>query len=78
MNPEHLLKELWKIVSFLFVLYGFYLLFLFLWDTLNRVLGKTSVYVALLLTLIAVGIWIGLKFKDKIKAHYGTDKGLQG
>ncbi len=34
---REILRKVWQVLSFLFILYGFYLLFLFLWDTLIRV-----------------------------------------
>lgn len=50
------LRKLWQVVSFIFVLYGFYLLFLFFWDTLIRVNEKLALPLAAFLTLIAMGI----------------------
>ncbi len=38
-------------MSVLFVLYGFYLLFLFIWDTMIRVNERTALPVAVTLTL---------------------------
>ncbi len=50
------LRKVWQIISFLFVLYGFYLLFLFLWDTLNRVNEGVALPLALLITLIVMSV----------------------
>ncbi len=47
-----LLRRLWQFLSFVFVLYGFYLFFLFVWDTMIRVNEKMAVPVATLMTLI--------------------------
>ena len=48
------LRKLWQVISFIFVLYGFYLLFLFLWDTLNRVSEDNAVLIAGLITVTAM------------------------
>ena len=50
------LKKVWQFVSFLFVLYGFYLLFLFLWDTLIRVNEKGAFLISLTITLTAMAV----------------------
>jgi len=50
------LRKLWQVVSFIFVIYGFYLLFLFFWDTLIRVNERLALPLAAFLTLIAMGI----------------------
>ncbi len=50
------LKKVWQAVSFLFVLYGFYLLFLFLWDTTVRLNEELALPLSLSITVIALGV----------------------
>ncbi len=56
MHPKELLRKIWQFVSFLFVLYGFYLFFLFVWDTMVRVNERIALPVALLSTLVLMAI----------------------
>ena len=48
---RRILRKVWQVVSVLFVLYGFYLLFLFIWDTMIRVNERAALPVAATLTL---------------------------
>ncbi|GEM_PF-762601 len=50
------MRKIWQFLSFIFVLYGFYLLFLFIWDTLIRVKEEVALPLATLITLLAMGI----------------------
>jgi len=50
------LRRAWQTLSFLFVLYGFYLFFLFVLDTVNRISEEAAIPVSILVTLIAMGI----------------------
>ncbi len=56
MHPKELLRKIWQFVSFLFVLYGFYLFFLFVWDTMVRVNEELALPAALLSTLVLMAI----------------------
>ena len=56
MHPKELLRKIWQFVSFLFVLYGFYLFFLFVWDTMVRVNEKIALPIALLSTLVLMAV----------------------
>ena len=56
MQAKELLRKVWQVISFIFVLYGFYLFFLFVWDTVNRVNEKLALPVAFLMTLLLVGV----------------------
>ena len=56
MQIKGILSKLWQFVSFLFVLYGFYLFFLFVLDTALRVNDKLALPLALLTTLLLMGI----------------------
>ncbi len=64
-----LLRRLWQFLSFVFVLYGFYLFFLFVWDTMIRVNEKMAVPVATLMTLILAFVsalfWLRKHIKGK-------------
>jgi len=50
------LRKVWQVLSFLLLLYGFYLFFLFAWDTLVRVEEKVALPVAFLLTAVLAGV----------------------
>lgn len=64
-----LLKKIWQVLSFLFVIYGFYLLFLFFWDTTYRIAGKLAVPVSAGLTLLVMLIsgffWLRKRLKKE-------------
>jgi len=59
------LSKLWQAFSFLLVVYGFYLLFLFLLDTflrINKVIAlPASVFITLLLVAFVIVFWIKKK-----------------
>ncbi|WP_457600161.1 hypothetical protein [Hydrogenivirga sp.] len=50
------LRKLWQFLSFVFVLYGFYLFFLFVWDTMVRVNERLALPTAAGLTLLLMSI----------------------
>ncbi len=50
------LRKVWQFISFVFVLYGFYLLFLFIWDTAIRV--KEDIALPLSAGLTAVAMFV--------------------
>jgi len=56
MPLREIVRKLWQILSFLFVIYGFYLFFLFVWDTMLRVKESLALPVALLITLCLMAI----------------------
>ncbi len=49
-------RKVWQFISFVFVLYGFYLFFLFIWDTMIRVNEKIALPFALLTTLALMAV----------------------
>jgi ABC-type antimicrobial peptide transport system permease subunit len=51
-----ILRKLWQFLSFIFVLYGFYLLFLFIWDTMIRVNEALALPLAVLITLAVMAV----------------------
>jgi hypothetical protein len=51
---KKILGKVWGFVSVIFVLYGFYLLFLFFYDTLLRLSPGIALPLSLLLTLTAL------------------------
>ncbi|SNZ11945.1 hypothetical protein SAMN06265353_0370 [Hydrogenobacter hydrogenophilus] len=57
-----MLSKLWQVFSFLLVVYGFYLLFLFLLDTflrINKVIAlPASAFITLLLVAFVIIFWI--------------------
>jgi hypothetical protein len=65
------LRKIWQVVSFLFVLYGFYLLFLFLWDTLNRINEQLALPISILITLgimsVSAVLWVRKHLKKFVK-----------
>ena len=69
MQIRDFLSKLWQFVSFLFVLYGFYLFFLFVWDTMIRLNNRLALPLALSTTLLFMGIstffWLR-KHKDSL------------
>ncbi len=71
---KEILSKLWNAVSFLLVLYGFYLLFLFFYDTTLRVKEGLALPLSLALTSIIVGVsaffWIR-KHLQRIKLTLG-------
>ena len=56
MQLREALRKIWQFISFLFVLYGFYLFFLFVWDTMIRVNERIAVPTATVATLILMGV----------------------
>lgn len=52
------LHYLWQFLSNLLVLYGFYLIYLFIYDTLIRIMEKGANITAVILTLIGLSIYI--------------------
>ncbi len=53
---RNILRKLWQLISFVFVLYGFYLLFLFFWDTFLRVNENIALPVSAGITLGIMGV----------------------
>ncbi len=49
-------RKVWQFISFVFVLYGFYLFFLFIWDTMIRVNEEIALPFALLTTLALMAV----------------------
>ena len=56
MHIKEALKKAWQVLSFIFVLYGFYLFFLFVWDTMLRISEKLAFPVALLSTVVLMAV----------------------
>ena len=56
MQVRNVLNKLWQFISFIFVLYGFYLFFLFVWDTALRVNDRIALPLALLTTLLLMSL----------------------
>ncbi len=71
MQFQELLRKLWQALSFVFVLYGFYLLFLFILDTTLRVNEKIALPVSagITLSVMAVSgyIWARKHLKRPVK-----------
>ncbi|NPB06380.1 MAG: hypothetical protein GXO03_02125 [Aquificae bacterium] len=67
-----ILKKLWGLLSQLLLLYGYYLVFLFFFDTSYRL--SSSFFLAFLLSLLGVGLVALLTaafwFKDKILSRF--------
>ncbi|MEZ0360548.1 MAG: hypothetical protein ABWK04_01435 [Hydrogenobacter sp.] len=53
-----MLSKLWQIFSVLLVIYGFYLLFLFLLDTFERINRGSALPISVLITSLFVGFVI--------------------
>jgi len=53
---RRILRRIWQGFSLLFVLYGFYLFFLFVLDTFNRINEDLALPASVVITLIAMGI----------------------
>ncbi len=68
---QDILRKLWQFISFVFVIYGFYLLFLFFWDTLNRLSEGIALPVSVSLTLIVVGVSGYFWIKKHLKRVFG-------
>ena len=56
MQIREVLRKAWQFISFVFVLYGFYLLFLFIWDTMIRVNEGIALPFALGATLALMAV----------------------
>ena len=56
MQLREVLRKVWQFMSFLFVLYGFYLLFLFLLDTMIRVNKAIALPFAIVATLALMAV----------------------
>ncbi len=56
MRVQDIPRKVWQFLSFIFVLYGFYLFFLFVWDTMVRVNEGLALPVAVVTTLLLMGI----------------------
>ncbi len=52
------LHYLWQILSNLLVLYGFYLIYLFIYDTLIRIMERGANVTAAILTVLGLIIYI--------------------
>jgi len=61
-----ILRKAWHYFSNLLLLYGYYLLFLFFYDTFLRVLPFGAFAVSLLLTLLIFGLNVAYWYRDKI------------
>ncbi|MFN3814128.1 MAG: hypothetical protein ACK4SM_05855 [Aquificaceae bacterium] len=59
------LNKAWQLFSLLLVAYGFYLLFLFLLDTLLRVNRELALPLSLLITLASAGFVVVFWIKKK-------------
>jgi hypothetical protein len=68
METKDVLKYLWKGFSYIIVAYGYYLLYTFCLDTFYRFYSyNTSIYLAILITALAIGIGFGIWFLGKKK-----------
>ncbi len=56
MQLREVLRKVWQFISFLFVLYGFYLLFLFILDTMIRVNKGIALPFAIVATLALMAV----------------------
>ncbi|MGC8852922.1 MAG: hypothetical protein ACP5P0_04895 [Hydrogenobacter sp.] len=61
----NILSKLWQAFSFLLVIYGFYLLFLFLLDTFLRINSSIALPASLFITLLSVALVIIFWIKKK-------------
>jgi len=77
MEFKELYRRIWKLISFLFLLYGFYLFFLFVWDTMVRVNERIAFPIALFSTfvLIVISTLLWLR-KRSSKSDKTTSPGL--
>ena len=66
MGPREVLRKLWQFISFIFVLYGFYLFFLFVWDTMVRVNENLAVPTATGATLLLMGVSAFLWIRKRV------------
>ncbi len=57
------LHYLWQIFSNLLVLYGFYLIYLFIYDTLIRIMERGANITAVILTVLGFIIYILFQFR---------------
>ncbi len=63
---KNLLSKLWHYFSYVLVIYGYYLVFLFFYDTFLRVAKPFAFILALLITGLFFSITLLFWFKDKI------------
>ncbi len=70
-NFKSILSRLWQIFSYLLVAYGYYLIFLFFYDTFLRVAKPFALPLALLTTgfflLVGAIIWMRDKLLNWVK-----------
>jgi len=60
------LRKFWHYFSNLLLLYGYYLLFLFFYDTFLRITKPLALPISLILTLFFLGLNIAYWYRDKI------------
>ncbi len=65
-----ILKKAWRILSNILLLYGYYLLFLFFYDTFLRVMKPFAFPLSLLLTLFIFFLNVAYWYRDKILGRF--------
>ncbi|GAB6065393.1 hypothetical protein JCM9492_04850 [Aquifex pyrophilus] len=67
---KRVLKKTWTVFSNLLLLYGYYLLFLFFYDTFLRVVKPLAFPLSLLLTLFIFSLNVAYWYRDKILGRF--------